>query len=235
MTPSLFSRYVLQNHSLFLIAEQPPADMASLFTLFKPSVPPVVKRRAKELLMIIAEAVKKSLSSTQPNVTESETSNTIQIEQVDKTGTQEDAVMELEAGVKNPDQERREQKNIWGGGMFLLLSTPPYSSVSGSNNEQDCSFRFNISFVVTWSLPVFKIFKGTYYTTYINHYWCQLIVRQQGWKTDTGECARICTAGYCFMLRRRSNVPRLVQTVPTLQRWLPKSIAVWLWHLLSLK
>ncbi|CAK5284338.1 unnamed protein product [Mycena citricolor] len=42
-------RYVLPNHFLFQLAEQPPSDMGSLLKLFQ-SVPPVVRRRAKELL-----------------------------------------------------------------------------------------------------------------------------------------------------------------------------------------
>lgn len=44
---------------LFHIAEEPPAEMASLFRMFKTSVPAVVKRRAKELLNVIREAVRR--------------------------------------------------------------------------------------------------------------------------------------------------------------------------------
>ena len=50
-------RYVLPNHYLFVLAEKPPADMAALLSLFHP-VPPVVRRRSKELLDAIREAVK---------------------------------------------------------------------------------------------------------------------------------------------------------------------------------
>ncbi|KAJ7730997.1 ribonuclease H-like domain-containing protein [Mycena maculata] len=46
------TRYVLPNHYLFQLAERPPADMAALLQMF-PSVPPVVRRRAKELLEAI--------------------------------------------------------------------------------------------------------------------------------------------------------------------------------------
>ncbi|PPQ68746.1 LOW QUALITY PROTEIN: hypothetical protein CVT25_012840 [Psilocybe cyanescens] len=55
------TRYVLQNHVLFLIAEQPPADMAALLALFRSSVPPVVKRRARELLSVIKDSVKRGM------------------------------------------------------------------------------------------------------------------------------------------------------------------------------
>jgi exosome complex exonuclease RRP6 len=57
----LYSRYVLSNRLLFKLAEQPPADMAGLLHAFS-STPPVVRRRAKDLLDVIRSAVKKGLS-----------------------------------------------------------------------------------------------------------------------------------------------------------------------------
>jgi exosome complex exonuclease RRP6 len=53
-------RYVLSNRFVFKLVEQPPADMAALLHAFS-STPPVVKRRAKELLDVIRNAVKKGL------------------------------------------------------------------------------------------------------------------------------------------------------------------------------
>ncbi|KAH9065385.1 ribonuclease H-like domain-containing protein [Lactarius vividus] len=53
--------YVLSNRFVFKLVEQPPADMAALLHAF-PSTPPVVRRRAKELLDVIRGAVKKGLS-----------------------------------------------------------------------------------------------------------------------------------------------------------------------------
>ena len=47
----------MPNHYLFVLAEKPPAEMAALLSLFHP-VPPVVRRRSKELLNAIREAVK---------------------------------------------------------------------------------------------------------------------------------------------------------------------------------
>jgi exosome complex exonuclease RRP6 len=52
---------VLSNRFVFKLVEQPPADMAALLHAF-PSTPPVVRRRAKELLDVIRDAVKKGLS-----------------------------------------------------------------------------------------------------------------------------------------------------------------------------
>ncbi|RDB15305.1 Exosome complex exonuclease rrp6 [Hypsizygus marmoreus] len=59
------TRYVLPNHFLFQLAEQPPADMAALLGTFH-SIPPVIRRRAKELLEVIRESVRNHLSSTSP-------------------------------------------------------------------------------------------------------------------------------------------------------------------------
>jgi len=46
-----------------MLVEKPPADMAALLFAFS-SMPPVVRRCAKELLDVIRDAVKKGLSST---------------------------------------------------------------------------------------------------------------------------------------------------------------------------
>ncbi|KAF5392913.1 hypothetical protein D9757_001048 [Collybiopsis confluens] len=56
------TRYVLPNHYVFQLADQPPADMPAMLRIFH-FVPPVLKRRAKELLDVIREAVKEHLVS----------------------------------------------------------------------------------------------------------------------------------------------------------------------------
>lgn len=58
---NLHDRYVLSNRFVFKLVEQPPADMAALLHTF-PSTPPVVRRRSKELLDVIRDAVKRGLS-----------------------------------------------------------------------------------------------------------------------------------------------------------------------------
>ncbi|KAJ7089360.1 ribonuclease H-like domain-containing protein [Mycena belliarum] len=55
------ARYVLPNHYLFQLAERPPADMVALLQTF-PSVPPVVRRRAKELLEAIRACLQRVLT-----------------------------------------------------------------------------------------------------------------------------------------------------------------------------
>lgn len=51
-------RYILPNHYLIQLAEHPPADMAAMLKIFH-FVPPVLKRRAKELLNIIREVIER--------------------------------------------------------------------------------------------------------------------------------------------------------------------------------
>ncbi|KAF8272378.1 ribonuclease H-like domain-containing protein [Lactarius quietus] len=53
--------YVLSNRFVFKLIEQLPPDMAALLHVF-PSTPPVVRRRAKELLEVVREATRKGLS-----------------------------------------------------------------------------------------------------------------------------------------------------------------------------
>ncbi|KAF5374147.1 hypothetical protein D9615_008827 [Tricholomella constricta] len=55
------TRYVLPNHFLFQLAEQPPVDMAALLRMFH-SVPPVIRKRAKELLEVIRDRIRRHLS-----------------------------------------------------------------------------------------------------------------------------------------------------------------------------
>ncbi|KAF5315383.1 hypothetical protein D9619_007468 [Psilocybe cf. subviscida] len=57
------TRYVLANHTLFQLAEQPPADMAALLAIFRSSVPPMVKKRARELLTVVKDAVKRGMAA----------------------------------------------------------------------------------------------------------------------------------------------------------------------------
>lgn len=56
------TRYVLPNHYLFVLAEQPPADIAALLSMFQ-HVPPVVRRRAKELFDDMREAARQGAVS----------------------------------------------------------------------------------------------------------------------------------------------------------------------------
>jgi exosome complex exonuclease RRP6 len=110
------SRYVLQNHTLFLIAEQTPADMAALLSLFKPMVPHVVKKRAKELLNVITEAVKRGSSSGLDG------SGTTNQKEADGSEKADDVVMlDTEVLKLERESEKQDTASIWRG---LLLLTP---------------------------------------------------------------------------------------------------------------
>jgi len=52
----LYTRYVLPNHYLLKLAERPPENMASLMAFFQP-IPPIVRKRATELLGVIKGSV----------------------------------------------------------------------------------------------------------------------------------------------------------------------------------
>ncbi|KAF9446370.1 hypothetical protein P691DRAFT_794509 [Macrolepiota fuliginosa MF-IS2] len=58
------TRYVLPNQFLFRIAEAPPGDLAALLRALGSSPPTLVKKRAKELLDAVREAVKSSLGDS---------------------------------------------------------------------------------------------------------------------------------------------------------------------------
>ncbi|KAM6491419.1 HRDC-like protein [Amanita muscaria] len=51
-------RYVLPNHHLLQIVEQPPNNLAALLNTFPSNPPPVIRKRARELLDVIREALK---------------------------------------------------------------------------------------------------------------------------------------------------------------------------------
>ena len=62
-----WSRYILSNNYLFQLAEHPPADMAALLAAFK-NIPPVARRRAKELFDLINTCVKEYKSTERAEV-----------------------------------------------------------------------------------------------------------------------------------------------------------------------
>lgn len=61
-TDNVECRYVLPQHYLFQLAEQPPTDLPALLNIFR-AVPPVIKRRANELLDEIRAAGSRSVDA----------------------------------------------------------------------------------------------------------------------------------------------------------------------------
>lgn len=60
--------YVLPQHYLFQLAEQPPNDLPALLNIFR-SVPPVIKRRANELFDEIRKGRSEGVDIDGPRVT----------------------------------------------------------------------------------------------------------------------------------------------------------------------
>jgi exosome complex exonuclease RRP6 len=58
-------RYVLPNHYLIRLAEFIPENMAALLSVFQP-VPPIIRRKAKELFDVIRNAAETSRVGTEP-------------------------------------------------------------------------------------------------------------------------------------------------------------------------
>ena len=130
---------------LFLIAEQPPADMAALLALFKSSIPPVVKRRAKELLTVIKDAVKRGMAMARVGGSQVEPpeDGTAMVESTATTITttavvesRQDVVM-LDAEMKDLEKvevvesvKKVESASIWGRGRQKFLYYPVSSYVS---------------------------------------------------------------------------------------------------------
>jgi len=101
------------------MAEQPPADMAALLAMFKSSIPPIVKRRAKELLTVVKEAVKRGMAMARiggqgPTRYDSEEQTGSTKPAVEKT--QKDVVMLDEEIKKLEETDKKENTSIWGQG-----------------------------------------------------------------------------------------------------------------------
>ena len=99
---------------LFHIAEEPPAEMTSLLRMFQASVPAVVKRRAKELLNVIREAVKRGLNLTKGGEDQEEKVVSMNEESSKNVTMLEKEVESLEM------MEESGSMSLWGSGMILL-------------------------------------------------------------------------------------------------------------------
>ncbi|KAK2465781.1 hypothetical protein APHAL10511_002325 [Amanita phalloides] len=110
------TRYVLPNHYLFQLAEHPPNDMAALLHKFPSNPPMVIRRRAKELLDVVRDALRETLSSTAAQIkVDQAPPEVVQTE----TPTEEDVV-------ESPVAER----DIWAAGVRNNISiTTKHSSL----------------------------------------------------------------------------------------------------------
>jgi hypothetical protein len=138
-------RYILQNHALFL-TEQPLADMATLLLLFKPTVLPVVKKRAKELLSVITEAVKRSLCSSRP---EGSGSGSKTEKEVNGSEKRDDVVMlDTEVQILERESQKPDLTSIWRGLLLIHIL-----SMGKMNNSCVVTTRFFchfFEFLIWW-------------------------------------------------------------------------------------
>ncbi|EMD39730.1 hypothetical protein CERSUDRAFT_112032 [Gelatoporia subvermispora B] len=118
------TRYVLPNHALFALAERTPADMAALLALFRP-VPPVVRRRAQELLDTVRAAVKEALGGP----VEVPATEVVETEKVDSDVREEvdTEAVEVEATPANKDA------SLWTKVSRPTDATRPTSTLFGAS------------------------------------------------------------------------------------------------------
>ncbi|KAJ3571226.1 hypothetical protein NP233_g3891 [Leucocoprinus birnbaumii] len=115
------TRYVMPNQYLFRIAESPPSDLGALLRVFGMQVPVVVKRRAKELVEVIREGVRKGLSQSQSTGDDAGAGAGAGAESGGEVKDTQEKEKEAEVEVKKPaDSVRVEQisketnEKLWG-------------------------------------------------------------------------------------------------------------------------
>jgi exosome complex exonuclease RRP6 len=105
---------------LFHIAEEPPAEMASLLGMFQTSVPVVVKRRAKELLNVIKEAVNRGLGLPKEPDSVQSIGDDQEGREASTNGKPRKDVTMLETEMKSLETvEEGGSTNLWRSGVIL--------------------------------------------------------------------------------------------------------------------
>ncbi|TFK38973.1 ribonuclease H-like domain-containing protein, partial [Crucibulum laeve] len=115
------TRFVLPNHFLFQLAEQPPADMPALLAIFRSNIPAIVRKRGKELLEAIRGAVKQGLGSKEKNANE----DVVMEEAVPK-------VQEEEPAVQQQPPRDGSSSVLWASSSNNAGSSTSHSSLFGS-------------------------------------------------------------------------------------------------------
>lgn len=129
------TRYVLPNQFLFRIAEAPPGDLAALLRLFGSSVPAVVKRRAKELLDAVRDAVKSSLGGGEGEV---------RAEKVESMKEKADTGVEVREEQAQVEQNPKEStEKLWGTSRLLPSVSVFADSAQVRIKRMKCSKRLH--------------------------------------------------------------------------------------------
>ncbi|KAL0062975.1 exosome nuclease subunit [Marasmius tenuissimus] len=142
------TRYVLPNQFIFQLAEQPPAEMAALLRVFH-SVPPVIRRRAKELLDTIRSAVKDQLEGeAQPTASHQGSRQ----ETVVSTDIKEDVVMSdstKEDVLWNDRSSPSNKLSSTNSSLFRPLARPHLRALLSLQNQVACLENMCPSFTET--------------------------------------------------------------------------------------
>lgn len=168
---------------LFHIAEEPPAEMASLLGMFQTSVPVVVKRRAKELLKVVREGVKRGLNLTKDTGSVQSFGDDQEeevVSTVDKP--RKDVMLETEIKFLEMVEESRTM-NLWGSGT--------YSSFCNGRELIGCRNSFGGSLgstvIVIWAIALIMAF-GIFVCYFGKHsFW----ISEHQFKSESSEISHI--------------------------------------------
>ncbi|CCM05603.1 uncharacterized protein FIBRA_07831 [Fibroporia radiculosa] len=139
------TRYVLPNHYLFVLAERPPADMAALLSLLHP-VPPVIRRRSKELL----DAIRAAIASVAPvSMTVAEEAKTNVLAAADGlTIADDDMQIDKNASLATNLAADSARTSLWSH-----VSRPPAATISSSLFGDTLVTRVNIKHTTECAAP----------------------------------------------------------------------------------
>ncbi|XP_006462303.1 hypothetical protein AGABI2DRAFT_186278 [Agaricus bisporus var. bisporus H97] len=124
------TRYVLPNQYLFRIAEAPPGDLGNLLRLFGSSVPVVVKRRAKELLDVVRDAVKRSLGGGDGGGGEAKVKVKEGTENEEGEKEEDEKVDEISESKEVKESFAETNEKLWGTDEINEMLTAPSSLFS---------------------------------------------------------------------------------------------------------
>lgn len=107
---------MLPNHNLFTLSEQPPQDMAGLLGTFRNGKPPpVLRKRAGELLGVILGAVKDAEGDAKA----------VEVDAAMKPAEVASEVAEEHVILTQEDQKGAQEARLWSHRKLLFLREPP--------------------------------------------------------------------------------------------------------------
>lgn len=119
------TRYVMPNQYLFKIAEAPPGDLMALLKVFGAQVPVVVKRRQKELLDVVRDAVRAGL--LEGRSVEGKEGKEVRKERVGEQVNEEEKEVQGEQQAEQRVVKEAASEKLWG--MLILPSIFPSNDI----------------------------------------------------------------------------------------------------------